>query len=207
MTRWKVELLNETVEHELSSLKAKIRGRFVGVCGLLERYGPHGVELPHIIRVRRLLWEMRINSNGCIAKALFQPARTRRILVLCVLQNTNNSSVDSALERASQLLLVPRANLQAVKDLHARWKRIDPAYAEVYSRVGIEIQRASSIIRARTEAQLTQAKLAERLDSSSAVISRLESGKSLPSPRMLKRLNAATGVEMKVRGTALIVKH
>ena len=199
MTRWKIEPLNAKVEQELTSLSTEIRARFVGICGLLHRYGPLSVELPHIICVKKILWEMRVNSKKGVTRVLFQCVRTRRLVALCVVPKTMNSGVDLALERAAQIFPATQPTGRTVKELHAHWKKNDPKYAKAYARVKIEMKRASNLIHARTQARLTQAQLAARLDATQAVISRIESGRFVPSREMLRRLCSATSAEIEVR--------
>ncbi len=45
---------------------------------------------------------------------------------------------------------------------------------------------------------LTQEQLAERMDTTQAVIARLESGRVKPSTRTLERLAAATGMRLRI---------
>jgi ribosome-binding protein aMBF1 (putative translation factor) len=125
--------------------------------------------------------------------------RTRRVVALCVVPKTMNFGVDLALERAAQIFSATQATGRTVKELHAHWKKSDPKYAKAYARVKIEMKRASNFIHARTQARLTQAQLAARLDATQAVISRIESGRFLPSRQMLRRLCSATGAEIEVR--------
>jgi ribosome-binding protein aMBF1 (putative translation factor) len=54
------------------------------------------------------------------------------------------------------------------------------------------------MIEARTRAGLMQDELASRMDTSRTVIARLESGRSLPSTRTLKRFAAATGSRLAI---------
>ncbi len=82
-------------------------------------------------------------------------------------------------------------------ELHKKWMD-DPHYAKAYSELETEFAIAREMIEARARAGLTQDELASRMDTSRTVIARLESGRSLPSTRTLKRFAAATGSRLAI---------
>src|SRR5262249_29929693 len=84
-----------------------------------------------------------------------------------------------------------------VNDLHRKWMS-DPEYAQAYGELETEFAIAGEMIEARTRAGLTQDELASRMETSRTVIARLESGRSLPSTRTLKRFAAATGSRLAI---------
>ncbi len=84
-----------------------------------------------------------------------------------------------------------------VNDLHKKWMD-DPEYAKAYGELETEFAIACVMIEARARAGLTQDELASRMDTSRTVIARLESGRSLPSTRTLKRYAAATGSRLAI---------
>jgi len=61
-----------------------------------------------------------------------------------------------------------------------------------------EFALASQIIGARTHANLSQAELAARMNTSQSAIARLESGRFRPSTRTLEKLAAATGTRLRI---------
>jgi len=67
-----------------------------------------------------------------------------------------------------------------------------PGYAEAYDALGEEFSLVTALIGARTNSGLTQAELAERMDTTQAVVARLEAGGRRPSTRTLERLAKAT---------------
>ena len=69
-----------------------------------------------------------------------------------------------------------------VRALHKKWLR-DPAYREAYNELAPEFRMARALIEARTNAGLTQAQLAERMQTTQSVVARLESGRAHPSTR------------------------
>ena len=71
--------------------------------------------------------------------------------------------------------------------------RKDPEYEEAYNALEEEFALAAAMIEARARAGLTQQQLAERMNTTQAVIGRLESGRVKPSTRA-GTLAAATGL-------------
>jgi ribosome-binding protein aMBF1 (putative translation factor) len=79
----------------------------------------------------------------------------------------------------------------------AEWRK-DPAYRAAYEALEEEFALASELIAARARAGLSQAELAERMQTSQSAIARLESGRTRPSVRTLERLAAATGTKLRI---------
>ena len=82
-------------------------------------------------------------------------------------------------------------------DLHDEMMQSDAEYAREYSALAEEFSLAREVIRARRLANLTQQELADKMNTTQAVIARMEGG-SLPSMRTLERLAAATGTHLRV---------
>ena len=59
--------------------------------------------------------------------------------------------------------------MSKLADLHERWSR-EPEYREAYDGLGLEFELSRSLIEARTRAKLTQAELAERMQTTQSVI-------------------------------------
>lgn len=87
--------------------------------------------------------------------------------------------------------------MSKLADLHEKWNR-EPDYREAYDGLGSEFELARSLIEARTRAKLTQAELAERMQTTQSVIARLESGRSRPSTRTLDKIARATGTRFRI---------
>jgi transcriptional regulator with XRE-family HTH domain len=87
--------------------------------------------------------------------------------------------------------------MTSVSDLHKKWME-QPDYAKAYDDLETEFALAREMIEARTRAGLTQDELASRMETSRTVIARLESGRTLPSTRTLKRFAAATGSRLRI---------
>jgi ribosome-binding protein aMBF1 (putative translation factor) len=79
----------------------------------------------------------------------------------------------------------------------AEWRK-DPQYVAAYDALEEEFALASQIIGARARAGLSQAELAERMNTSQSAIARLEGGRSRPSTRTLRKLAEATGSKLRI---------
>ncbi len=84
-----------------------------------------------------------------------------------------------------------------VEEAFARWER-NPKFRSAYDELEEEFALVTEIIKARAKAGLTQEQLAKRMKTSQAVVARLESGRTLPSTRTLKRFAKATGHRLKI---------
>ena len=85
----------------------------------------------------------------------------------------------------------------SLDDLHQRWLD-DPEYKDAYDALEEEWSLATALIEARTRAGLSQEEVARRMDTKQTVIARLESGRTMPSTRTLKRFADATGTTLKI---------
>jgi ribosome-binding protein aMBF1 (putative translation factor) len=79
----------------------------------------------------------------------------------------------------------------------ARWRK-EPGSEDAYAALDQEFELAEALIKARSEAALTQEQLAKIMGTTQAVIARLESGRSLPSTRTLPRIAAAPGTRLRI---------
>lgn len=82
--------------------------------------------------------------------------------------------------------------IKTLKELKADLLRNDEV-RQAYEELTPEYEIARAIIAARTAAGLSQAQLAERMETSQSYIARLESGRTLPTIRTLLRVAEATG--------------
>jgi len=88
-------------------------------------------------------------------------------------------------------------NRKRARDLHDDMMQNDEAYGREYAALTEEFSLAKEVIQARRLANLTQQELADKMNTTQAVIARMEGG-SLPSMRTLERLAAATGTQLRV---------
>jgi DNA-binding XRE family transcriptional regulator len=84
-----------------------------------------------------------------------------------------------------------------VADSFAQWKK-DPQYDAAYASLEGEFALASSLIKARSEADMTQEQVARAMGTTQAVVARLEGGKTLPSTRTLERFAKATRTRLRI---------
>lgn len=84
-----------------------------------------------------------------------------------------------------------------LEDLLARFME-DPEFRKEYERADEEYALIEALIRARSEANLTQAELARRLGTTQSAVARLEGGRVSPSFATLRRYAEATGTRLTV---------
>ncbi|MBI1218883.1 MAG: helix-turn-helix domain-containing protein [Rhodobacteraceae bacterium] len=82
-------------------------------------------------------------------------------------------------------------------DLKARMMD-DPAFRDAYAEADAEYRVIEAMIRARTEAGLTQAELGRRIGTTQSAIARLEGGRVSPSVETLRKYAAAVGKRLRV---------
>jgi ribosome-binding protein aMBF1 (putative translation factor) len=80
-------------------------------------------------------------------------------------------------------------------NLHKKWMK-NKDYRQSYDELAPEFALARAVIKARVTAGLTLEQLAQRMETTQAVIARLESGRTRPSTQTLDRLASATGTRL-----------
>ena len=83
------------------------------------------------------------------------------------------------------------------RQLHEKWSS-EREYRKAYEELQPEFELARALIAARSQAGLTQAQLAARMNTSQSVVSRLESGQAHPSTKTLERIARATGTRLRI---------
>ncbi|MFN3853303.1 MAG: helix-turn-helix domain-containing protein [Phreatobacter sp.] len=86
-----------------------------------------------------------------------------------------------------------------VQDLHIPWVAEEPSCRAEYEALADAFALVEELIRARARSGLTQEEIARRMGTTQSVIARLESGKSMPSTRTLKKYAEATGTRLVIR--------
>ena len=84
-----------------------------------------------------------------------------------------------------------------VEDSFREWRK-DPEFVAAYDALADEFAVASALIKARTDAEMTQEQVAQAMGTTQAVIARLESGKTMPSTRTLERFAKATHTRLRI---------
>jgi ribosome-binding protein aMBF1 (putative translation factor) len=84
-----------------------------------------------------------------------------------------------------------------VEDAAKEWFE-NPKFVAAYGALEDEFALADALIKARGNADMTQEDVARKMGTTQAVIARLESGRTMPSTRTLKRFAEATGTKLKI---------
>ena len=83
-----------------------------------------------------------------------------------------------------------------VETVAKEWMQ-DPEFRAAYDALEEEFSLAGAIIKARTEADMTQEQVAEAMGTTQTAVARMEGG-HLPSTRTLKRFADATGMRLRI---------
>jgi phage-related protein len=104
---WRVSVLNETVEKELSALPLDMRAKLVRIVELIESLGLDKVREPYVKHLQKSLWEMRISGRDGISRAIYVTASGKRVVIVRAFikktQKTPRSEIELALKRAEEL--------------------------------------------------------------------------------------------------------
>ena len=84
-----------------------------------------------------------------------------------------------------------------VDELHKDWMK-DPKYRREYQALEEEFSLTAAMIEAPSRAGMTQEQVARKMNTTQAVIARLEGGNSKPSTRTLERYAKATGSRLRI---------
>lgn len=84
-----------------------------------------------------------------------------------------------------------------VEDVAKEWFE-NADFVAAYDALEDEFALADALIKARGKADMTQEGVARKMGTTQAVIARLESGRTMPSTRTLKRFAEATGTNLKI---------
>ena len=84
-----------------------------------------------------------------------------------------------------------------VREAAKEWLK-DPEIRAEYDALEEEFALAAALIKARSQADMTQEEVAKAMGTTQAVVARLESGRTMPSTRTLERYAKATGTKLRV---------
>jgi ribosome-binding protein aMBF1 (putative translation factor) len=84
-----------------------------------------------------------------------------------------------------------------VEGMFREWRK-DPEYVAAYEALEEELALAEALIKARSQADMTQEDVANAMGTTQAVVARLESGRTLPSTRTLIRFAEATRTKLRI---------
>jgi transcriptional regulator with XRE-family HTH domain len=84
-----------------------------------------------------------------------------------------------------------------IEEVAKEWMK-DPEFVAAYDALEDEFAVASVLIKARGEADMTQEQVAHAMGTTQATVVRLESGRTMPSTRTLKRFSTATHTRLRI---------
>jgi len=179
---WKIELLNSEVRNELSSLPRDQQAKFTWIADLIKEHGLENVREPYVKYLENGLWEIRVKGRDGISRAIFVSAKPKRVVVVRVFrkktQKTPRREINLALKRAEEMMK-------------------DPTFVAEYDALAEEFEVAGALIRARSQAGMTQADVAKRMNVTQSRIAKMESGINV-SIDALKRYAEATGTKLNI---------
>lgn len=84
-----------------------------------------------------------------------------------------------------------------VEESFRRWDE-EPEFQAAYDALGEEFALASALIKARSEADMTQEEVARAMGTTRAAVAKLESGRGATTTRTLSRYAEAVGMRLKI---------
>jgi transcriptional regulator with XRE-family HTH domain len=87
--------------------------------------------------------------------------------------------------------------MSSVTTLKAQWLK-DKQFAQAYAALEPEFELAQTLIKARARAGISQAEVAQRMQTRQSVVARLESSTSSPNLKTLQRYAAAVGCRLDI---------
>lgn len=104
---WRVEYLNERIEHDFKALPGDMRAKFVRIIKMIEEHGLQNVGMPYVRPIEGKLWEMRASGRDGIARGLYVAVRGERVVLVNVFikktQTTPREEIRKALSRAREV--------------------------------------------------------------------------------------------------------
>ena len=84
-----------------------------------------------------------------------------------------------------------------LSELKKQWLK-DPELKKHYQQLAPEFELAREFIKARVQANMTQADVAKKMQTTQSVIARLESGRTIPSVKTIERFAKAVGMRFEL---------
>ena len=104
---WTVETLTARVDEEIAALPADMRARLARISALIATAGLEHVREPHVKHIEGRLWEIRLEGQDGISRALYVTAREKRVVIVRVFikktQKTPRTEIEIALVRAKEV--------------------------------------------------------------------------------------------------------
>jgi DNA-binding XRE family transcriptional regulator len=83
------------------------------------------------------------------------------------------------------------------REVFEDWHK-DPSYVAAYDALDEEFAIADALFKAREEAHMTQEQVAKAMGTTQEQVAKLETGRTMPSTRTLKRYAEATGTRLRI---------
>lgn len=103
---WTVETLS-AVDEEIEGLPVALRARLIRLLEAVESIGLEALRAPHVRHLEGKLWELRVRSQGGIARGIYVTVAGRRVVVLHVFakksRKTPRRALRTAVERMRQV--------------------------------------------------------------------------------------------------------
>ncbi len=193
--RWTVETL-DAVDEEIKALPPKLQARLLRLLEMVENVGLEQIHEPHVKHLAGKLWELRAKAQEGIARGIYVTGDgapcggTARLRQEVAKDPKASVGAGAGTDETG-------GNMSKLADLKARLME-NPEVREEYAQADAEFSLIEDMIRARTDAKLPQAQLAERIGTTQSAIARLEGGKVSPSIATLRRYAEATGHQLRV---------
>lgn len=84
-----------------------------------------------------------------------------------------------------------------VEEVAKKWMK-RPEFVAAYDALEGEFTLAAALIKARSDADMTQAEVARAMKTTQAAVARLEGGRAMPSTRTLERFAKATHTRLRI---------
>lgn len=85
-----------------------------------------------------------------------------------------------------------------VEEAAKKWFK-NKKFVAAYDALDEEFALAEALIKTRASAEMTQEDVAKAMGTTQAAVARLESGRTMPSTRTLKRFAKATGTRLRIK--------
>jgi phage-related protein len=99
---WAVEVLNEIVADEISSLPKDIQAAFLRLSERIVAVGLERIRELHVKHLRGKLWEMRLSGRDGIGRAIYVTVTGRRVVVVHAFAKKTQKTPQSALKLAER---------------------------------------------------------------------------------------------------------
>ena len=97
---WKIEFFNAKVEDEIFKWPRHLKIKFLRIIDLIKLYGPADLGMPHIKALKQGLFEIRVQSDEGIGRAMFCTVSGKIVVVLSGFIKKTQKTPDNEMELA-----------------------------------------------------------------------------------------------------------